>query len=244
MHGQQLAQRGADDLVLLGLDRGDDVEHLAGAGTLELGQERVTAAEPGRAGTVVPGAEEVVGHGDDGAAVHHDLAASGQTQGVLRTGPVEGHRDGGPPVDDDGIGAGILDVAAADVPGGALVLVDAPEEERPGAVRQEVHPAREGGHVVEVGVPRTDQIPEELLGTLAHGGERDQRVVEVGLLGLELGIGEGSGPGHRDDAPAKSRATTSAQKSPDIPGIVPAFPSLYKPSTWDFPFSSVRTLNL
>ena len=214
LDGEQLVQRGTDDLVLLGLDGGDDVEHLAGAGPFELGQERVAAAQPSGAGVVVPAAEEVVGHGDDRAAVHHDLAAPGETQGVLRAGPVEGHRDGGPPVHDDGIGPDVLDVATADVPGRALVLVDAPEEEGPGAVRQEVDPPREGRHVVEVGVPGADQILEELLGALTHGRERRQRVVEVGLLGLQLRIGEGERSRSPEPKPPANHAQLRARKNP------------------------------
>ena len=37
LHGHQLLERGADDLVLLSLDGGNDVEHLACPGALELG---------------------------------------------------------------------------------------------------------------------------------------------------------------------------------------------------------------
>jgi len=69
-------------------------------------------------------------------------------------------------------------------------------------------------------------------------------VVEVCLLGLELGIGEWRSWAHQYRIPGKSRETAGAQKSPDIPGIVLTFARLYKPSTWHFPFSSVRTLNL
>ena len=65
LHGQELVEGGADDLVLLGLDGGDDVEHLARAGPLELGQQGVAAAEPGGAGVVAGAAEQVVGHGHD-----------------------------------------------------------------------------------------------------------------------------------------------------------------------------------
>ncbi len=244
LDGEQLAEWGTDDLVLLGLNGGDDVEHLPGAGSLELGQERVATTQPGAAGVVLPAAEEVVGHGDDRAAVHHDLAASGEPQRILGTGAVEGDRHRGPPVHDDGVGAGVLDVATADVPGRALVLVDAPEEEGPGAVRQEVDPPRERSDVIEVGVPGGDQIVEQTLGSLTHGRERGQSVLEVGLLGLQLGIGGWWTPAQRNRAPPKSTAIASAQKSPDIPGIVLRFASTYKPSTWDFTFSSVRTLNL
>ena len=218
LDGEQLVQRGTDDLVLLGLDGGDDVEHLARAGPFELGQERVAATQPSGAGVVVTAAEQVVGHGDDRAAVHHDLAAPGEPQGILRAGPVEGDRDGGPPVHDDGIGPDVLDVAASDVPGRTLVLVDAPEEEGPGAVRQEVDPPREGRHVIEVGVPGCDQILEETLGALTHGRERLQGVLEVGLLGLQLRIGEWRRPAHRNRTRPKSRANCERAKIPGHSG--------------------------
>ena len=47
LDGHQPVQWGADDLVLLGLDGGDDVEHLAGAGPFQLGQQGVAATEAG-----------------------------------------------------------------------------------------------------------------------------------------------------------------------------------------------------
>ena len=168
LHGEQPVERGADDLVLLGLDGGDDVEHLSRTGPLELGQQRVPATQPGGAGVVLADTEEVVGHGDDGAAVHHDLAAASQPEGVLGTGPVEGDRDGGPPVDHDRVGSCVLDMTAADVPRGALLLVDAPEEEGTRAVGEERHPSGQGGDVVQIGVPGADQVPQEPLGSFPH----------------------------------------------------------------------------
>jgi hypothetical protein len=61
---------------------------------------------------------------------------------------------------------------------------------------------------------------------------------------LELGVGQGRDHAHHGRDHRKKRAKRGAQKSPDIPGIVPDFLALYKPSTWKFTFSSVRTLNL
>ena len=104
LHGEQEVERGTDDLVLLGLDGGDDVEHLAGAGPLELGEQRVAAPEAGGGRLLAAATEQVVGHGDDLAAIHHDLATAGQPERVLGARPVEGHRHGRPPVHDDGIG--------------------------------------------------------------------------------------------------------------------------------------------
>ncbi len=41
LHREHAGERGPDHLVLLHLDGGDDVEHLAGAGPLQLGEQRV-----------------------------------------------------------------------------------------------------------------------------------------------------------------------------------------------------------
>ena len=64
---QELVEGGTDDLVLLGLNGGDDVEHLARTRPLELGQQRVAAAQSGGAGLAAGLAEEVVGDGHDRA---------------------------------------------------------------------------------------------------------------------------------------------------------------------------------
>ena len=142
LHGEELVQGGPDDLVLLGLNGGDDVEHLARASPLELGQQRVAAAQPGGRGLVTDAAEEVVGHSDDGAAVDHDLATPGQPQGILGAGPVEGDGHRGPPVDHHGIRTRSSSTWRRPMcQRRALLLVDAPEEQRSRAVRQERDPA-------------------------------------------------------------------------------------------------------
>ncbi len=246
LHGEQLVERGTDDIVLLGLDGGDDVEHLAGAGALELGQQGIPASQARGRGIAAAArsTEEVVGHGDDGVAVHHDLAPPRQPEVVLGTGPVEGDSNGCPPVDHYRVRPDVLDVAPPDVPRRSRLVVDASEEEGPGAVGQQTHPSRQGGDVVKVGVSCSDQLVSQLFSPFPHGRQRSERVVEIGLLVFELAIGVGGGHGHLVRAPGKSRVKADAQKAPDMPGIVLHFGSHYKASTWKFPFSSVRTLNL
>jgi hypothetical protein len=141
LHRQQLVEGRPDDLVLLGLNGGDDVEHLSRTGPLELGQQGVAAPQPGGAGLVAGVAEEVVGHGQDRAPIDHDLATSAQPQGLFGAGSVEGDGHRGPPVDDDRVRTGVLDVATTDAPGGPVLFVDAPEEQRPRAVRQQGDPS-------------------------------------------------------------------------------------------------------
>ncbi len=189
LHGEQFGQRSADDLVLLGLDGGDDVEHLAGAGPLELGQERVPAPQPGRGGVVARSAEEVVGDRQDALAVDHDLPPPGEAQWVLGTRPVEGNGNGRSPVEHHRVGVLVLDVAAPDVPRRTLLFVDAPEEQWSRAVGEHGDPAGQGGHVVEVRIPGADEIGQQPLGPLPHGAQGAHGSLEVLLLSLELGIG-------------------------------------------------------
>ena len=156
------------------------------------------------------------------AAVHHDLTPTGQAQRVLGAGPVEGHGDRSPPVDHDRVRAGVLDVAPPDAPGGPVVLVDTPEEQGARAVGQERDPAGEGGHVVEVWIPRRDEVSQQLLGSCRMAANDDQCVVESGLLGGNLGIGRGSvatlmepgtPPKHAQKRPRKNPRTFRGQYS-------------------------------
>lgn len=162
LHGYPLIERGADDLVLLGLDGGHNVQHLAGAGPLEFGQQRVATAQPGtrRIEVTGPGAEEIVGHGDHRPPVDHDLSPPGEAEGVSRPGPVEGHGNRGPPVDDHRIAPRVLHVASTDVPRLTLLAVDATEQQRSGALGEHVDPTLQRGPVVEVGVAGTLDVPQ------------------------------------------------------------------------------------
>ena len=189
LHGEQPVERGADDLVLFGLDGGNDVEHLAGTRPFELGQQRVAAAQSGSREVRVDAGEEVVRHRDDPPTVDHYLAAAFQPEGVVGPGPVEGHGDRCTPVDDDGVTASILHVTAADVPRPVVVLlVDAPEEQRARALGQNGHPADQRGLVVEVGVSGAAHILEQDLGPCPHVRQRIVGPIEIVLFGEELGI--------------------------------------------------------
>ena len=86
---QQLVERGPDDLVLLGLDGGHDVEHFARTRPFELGQQRIAATKAGPRQLFVRVAEKIVGYGDDPAAIDHHLATELQPQCVFDPGPVK-----------------------------------------------------------------------------------------------------------------------------------------------------------
>ena len=59
LHDEALVERRADHFVLLGLDRRDDVAHLAAATALELGEQRV-GHPAAAAGALRVGIEEVL----------------------------------------------------------------------------------------------------------------------------------------------------------------------------------------
>ncbi len=184
LHGEQLGERGPDDLVLLRLDGGDDVEHLAGACTLELRQQCVAAPQPGRRRVVARAPEEVVGDGDDAPTVDHDLPPAGEAERVLGAGAVEGDGDGCSPVEHHRLGVLVLHVPSPDVPGRAPFLVDAPEEQRSRAVGQEGDPSGQRGHVVEIRIARSDEIRQQLCRPLPHRAQVAHGAVEVLLFGL------------------------------------------------------------
>ena len=179
--------------------------------------------------------EQVVRHGDDRAAVHHDLAAAGQPERVLGARPVEGHRHRRPPVHDDGIGPSVLDVAPADVPGRPFLLVDTAEEQRPWAVRQQRHPAREGGDVVQIGIPGGDEIVQQPLCPLPHGREGLQGLLQVCLFGRELLVDGGSAHPRRDRRSAQNAPKHGRAKIPGHPGDFTAFLSALQASQLGFP---------
>ncbi|MEO3791802.1 hypothetical protein ABGB14_16470 [Nonomuraea sp. B10E15] len=122
-------QGGAYEVVLLGLDGGDDVAHGAHAGAFDLGGE-----DPAPAFLAL--FEALVLEARQGGARPAEAAAHRDALGVAGAGPVEGPGDGRAPVDHHGRAAVLAgDVAPADVVGAAAVL---------GRARPEVEPAEEG----------------------------------------------------------------------------------------------------
>ena len=114
LHDEHLVDRRPDHEVLLGLDRGDDLAHRAGALGADLGEHRVgdAAGDVGGVGVV----EVLVEVGGDLALVEHEAPAQVDAERVGAGGPVERRGDRRPPVDDDRVVLVVLDVAAADVP--------------------------------------------------------------------------------------------------------------------------------
>ncbi|SLH76281.1 Uncharacterised protein [Mycobacteroides abscessus subsp. abscessus] len=97
----------ADDLVLFGLDGGDDVAHTRAARGVHRGEQ-------GRVGALVAAraAEDLVGEGDDLPAPGVELAAAAHVLRVGGGGDVEGAGGGGSPVEQQGFELVVLVVEA------------------------------------------------------------------------------------------------------------------------------------
>ena len=126
---EHLVHRRTDHDVLLGLDRGDDLAHRAGAGSADLGEHRIgdPAGDVASVGIVEVFIE--VG-GDLGAppvlsGLEREAATQGDAERVGAGRPIERCGDRRPPVDHDRVVLVVFDVAPPDVPD-LLALLAAP----------------------------------------------------------------------------------------------------------------------
>ena len=227
LHDEHPGQLGADDLVLLALDRGDDVGEAAGASLLERGDERAPAADlaalvdHGELAAEQPGrlAEELVLDGEQLAAAGGEVAAAHEAHRLAAGGPVEGLGDRRPPVDDERLAVLVGHGQPADVVAVAALAA--------GAVDAAEHQA--GVAELERGQPLGDvaldhlPLPAGLLGAaladldhraqpgglLARSLEAAVRVVDVGLLGGQVGVGRHHPPGTRGSSILPEAAAAS-----------------------------------
>ena len=196
---QDAGQLGADRLVLLGLDRRDDVAHAPGAVALERTEQGAFACDlqSGRLGRVA--VEHLVVERGDLASVPGDEVAPPHDS-HWRDGrrPVEGFGDRSPPVDDQRRVVGVLHREAPDVIGVAGLEVEPPEaqgrfadvEVGEATLRDVVGDvALESGLVratgADVGV-RLPHSPRRFPHRLEPGVGR----VEIGLFALDFGVSD------------------------------------------------------
>jgi len=139
LHADGVADVGADDDVLLGLDGGDDVAHRPDPGTLDLvsqnggGERRRVLVRAGRRRDV----EAFVLIGREPAVRVPEPSAGCDALRVARAGPVERDGDRSAPVDHQRVAVVVGDVAATDVEALVAVLacglvVQPAEEQRGG----------------------------------------------------------------------------------------------------------------
>ena len=207
LHHQHAGLRAADDLVLLGLDRGDDVAELTGATTLQGGEQRAVAAQAvvgtvaripveavGQsvvvADTEVAGAEQLVFQTQQCAPLHREVAAPGEAHRLAAGGPVERLGDGSTPVDDDRLALLVGDRQATDVerlqPVGRLGhAVDAPEHQGGVAEIQLCQPV-DDGFVEDVAlVSRLEGAAEGALVKVSHPPRRITAYLEAPVRVLD-----------------------------------------------------------
>ena len=198
-HGRRRAR--PDDVVLLGLDRRDDVAHRAGSRPLDLVDQQVAGGlkvgffRTDRGGCCLFIAlEPFVFVGGERAAGETEPSPEGQAHRVGLAGPVERPRYRGPPVEHDRGAVGVVHVAAADVEVGArevlvlagqLAVVEAAEEQGGvGQVLQRLGPAVQVGlEVLERDAVARHRVLGELKGVLAHQVEELAGAGQVGALG-------------------------------------------------------------
>ena len=219
-HDQRPVVRGPYGLVLLALDGGDDVAHLAGALPADGGQEGAVADDDGAVQPVLgSGVQQLVVDADHAVTAARDRPA---THHALRVGggrPVERRRGRGPPVDDDRLLAVGAQAGAADVQDGRVVAVEPPEQQTlPGEVQvgASVRGGLGGDVALVDGLRRAPDGSQAL--ALAHRGlaaqhfEAGQRPVQHDLLALHLvrerARGGGGCGGHRDSLPRSRTGIT------------------------------------
>ena len=181
-------RRAGDQVVLVGLDRRDDVPHARVAGALELLQEKVVdrSCRVGQRAVerlVADPRQRAPARAE--AATERDAARRGRRSGV------EGPRGRCLPIDHQRAARVVVHPAAADVdPVGGLLGVDPPEAEPALGVLEGAKPAR---------CPVLDRLRRFLGGGRARGSDQGLahlvqagvRLVEIGLLCGEIGVRHG-----------------------------------------------------
>ena len=172
-----------DDLVLLGLDRRDDVAHALAARRVH-GREQDRVGVPvGAVGAAGAGmAEHLVGEVDDAAPARVELAAPAHVLGMRAGGDVEGARGRGAPVEQHRFVVLVAQTDPADVGALAGVRVEPPEAQ---PVVRDVQPL----HLRGRGAHRDVALHGRLAGAL-------QRRVVLALHPRAFRVEPGVEPGH------------------------------------------------
>ena len=191
LHDEHPVLRRADDLVLLALDRGDDVSERPGAPTLERGEQRRVAAQAGSVGAFGPGRarrsveafvvaepevslpEEFVLEPQQLATLDREVPPPKQPHRAPARGTVERLGHGRAPIDDHRLAVLVgdsepADVEALDGVGRLGGTVDTTEHERRVAEVEISEPFEQGlveGVSLEPGLERATEVG---LGHVAH----------------------------------------------------------------------------
>lgn len=160
LHDEHPRQWRADDLVLLALDRRDDVAELSRAGFLECGDEGTLADDGARLELVACLPEELVVDAAQHPTGRGEVAPPDQAHRFAARGAVERLGHGGAPVDDDRLRRRVGHGDASDV---EAVAFQASRRRRTGFVGSElIDPAEAERLVADLG------LGEPLVGLLDH----------------------------------------------------------------------------
>ncbi len=172
-----------DQAVLVGLDRGDDVPHAAGATARQLLEQQVV-----HGGAAVETRERLVAEVEQAPAVGAEAAPQRDAVRCGGRGGVERARGRGLPVDDEDELIRVVHPAAPDVQrlGGALE-VDAAEAEAALCIGEGHEPAR-GPGLERLRLDLAAARRRRPLDRLAHPVEAPVGVIDVRLLGGQLGV--------------------------------------------------------
>lgn len=189
LHDQDTGLWRADDLVLFGLNGGDDVAQLPRSAALDRGHERAVTAQAARMheaalGAVEPFvmadsemtlAKEFVLDAKKRRTVDHEVAASGQPHRLTARRSVEGLGDWGPPIDDDRIAVLVGHRQSSDVE--ALDAVGSIGRSFSRSVDLTIDASEDQGGVAEIEIGQTsdqllvDGVPlEAVLERSTHSG--------------------------------------------------------------------------
>ena len=187
LHDERAFGLGRDQPVLVRLDRGDDVAHPHVAAAVELLEQEVGDARALDRAAV----QRLVGDVGQAPALGAEAAPLADAVRLLRRRRVEGPRGGRLPVDDQRLVLVVVHPAAADVERPRRPVDREPPEDEPAlGVLEGAHaPLRPRLHV-----QRGPLGGHRLLGTRdrrPHALELVVGVVDVGLLGCELGVRHG-----------------------------------------------------
>ena len=198
LHDEHTSLWRADDLVLLALDRGDDVAERAGSAALERSDQGAVAAQPGGRAVGVGEplvvaeaemalAEQLVLDAEQVAALDGEVTAAGEAHRLAPRGAVERFGDRRPPVDHDRFGIRVGDSEPADVEALQLTTLDH-------------HP------VVVDGMPIDPTEHECGIAEIEVGQTLDQGLVE--RIPLETGLKRAAQVGFGEVTQPPRRATT------------------------------------
>jgi hypothetical protein len=189
LHDNNATEGRANDLVLLGLNRGDDVGHPASPGTAECFEQCGFADEYDIVAVRLPRqVKDLVVDADHAATPRQQVSTANQTKWLTGGGPVERLGYGRAPINDERLTVFVVDGDPPDVKGLAVDPVNAAETQAQRPEFEFREPARAGAlaHVALDRMRRLLHADRQLRGREASG--QHLQVLEAGVGPVEVGL--------------------------------------------------------